>query len=71
MNGVDLAKNIFQVHAVDVSGHVVLANAFKPIKFKLWAANLKKCQIGIEACGGAHHWARELKKMAPQFVNHL
>ncbi|MEO8166091.1 MAG: IS110 family transposase, partial [Betaproteobacteria bacterium] len=75
--GVDLAKNVFQVHGVD--------RAEKPV----WRRRLKRdhwlqvlletvepgCQIGMEACGGAHHWARKLqeqgftvKLIAPQFV---
>ncbi|MTW12973.1 transposase, partial [Pseudoduganella eburnea] len=75
--GVDLAKNVFQVHGVDRCEKVVWR---KKLGRAEWlAALLEKiepgCEIGMEACGGAHHWARELQKrgfvvrlIAPQFV---
>src|SRR5476649_1705672 len=75
--GVDLAKSVFQVHGVDRSEKVVWR---KKLGRAEWlAALLEKiepgCEIGMEACGGAHHWARQLqmrgytvKLIAPQFV---
>lgn len=73
--GVDLAKNVFQVHGVDERGKAVLRKQLKRAQMRSYFANLPACLIGMEACGGAHFWARELtvlghtvKLMAPQFV---
>jgi transposase len=73
--GIDLAKNVFQVHGVDEHGQGVLRKQLKRNQMKVFFANLPTCLIGMEACGSAHHWARELeslghtvKLMAPQFV---
>ena len=73
--GVDLAKNIFQIHAVNERGKKVLNKAITPSKFKEWLVNLPSCRIGIEACGGSHYWARKIGELghepcivAPQFV---
>ena len=75
--GVDLAKNVFQVHGVN---RLEKPCWQKSLKRKDWLAELTKhvdsgCQIGMEACAGAHHWARQLqtrgyevKLIAPQFV---
>ena len=60
--GVDLAKQVYQVHAVDRSERVVLARAMSPQKFLAWAATLPAgCVVAMEACGGAHHLGRELR----------
>ena len=73
--GVDLAKNVFQVHGVDDHGHVVLRKALKRSQVMTFFAQLPVCLIGMEACGSAHHWARRfqdqghtVRLMAPQFV---
>ena len=73
--GIDLAKNVFQVHAVDSRGKVVLRKQFRRDRVATFFANLSPCPVGMEACGSAHHWARKLeslghtvKLMAPQFV---
>jgi len=73
--GIDLAKNVFQVHGVDVQGKVELKKQLKRDQMASFFANLRPCLIGMEACGSAHHWARKLqalghtvKLMAPQFV---
>jgi transposase len=73
--GIDLAKNVFQIHGVDERGHAVLKKQLKRSQIKEFFVNLPPCLIGMEACGSAHHWARELAKlghtarlMAPQFV---
>lgn len=59
--GVDLAKNLIQVHAVDASGIVVTNRALKRERFLLWCAELPAgCLIAMEACSGAHHWCRKL-----------
>jgi len=73
--GIDLAKQSFQLHGVDESGREVLKKKLDRKKLTAFAANLPPCLIGLEACGGAHYWARvfkqfghEVKIMAPQFV---
>ena len=60
--GVDLSKRVYQVHAVDRSGRVVLAKALAPERFFAWCAELPAgCLVAMEACGGAHHVARRLR----------
>ena len=60
--GVDLAKRVIQVHAVDAHGRVVVAKALAADKFAAWCAQLPPgCLVAMEACGGAHHWARKLR----------
>lgn len=73
--GIDLAKKVFQVHGVDESGEVVLRRKLSRTKLLPFLANLPACVIGLEACGGAHYWAREMSKlghevrlMSPQYV---
>ncbi len=73
--GIDLAKNVFQVHGVDERGKVALKKQLKRGQVMAFFANLPPCLIGMEACGSAHHWARQLqvlghtvKLMAPQYV---
>jgi transposase len=59
--GVDLAKNVIQVHAVDAAGKVVTNRALVRDKFMAWCAQLPAlCLIAMEASSGAHHWARKL-----------
>lgn len=61
--GVDLAKNVIQVHAVDANGKVITNRALNREKFLLWCAELPAgCLIAMEACGGAHHWCRKLRE---------
>jgi transposase len=60
--GVDLSKRVFQVHAVDRAGRVLLAKAMSPQRFFAWCAELPAgCLVAMEACGGAHHVARRLR----------
>ena len=73
--GVDLAKNVIQVHGVDQRGQVVLKRQLPRGRFVDFFANLAPCLVGMEACSSAHHWARQVEKlghqvklMAPQFV---
>src|SRR5476649_1281741 len=61
--GLDLAKHIFQVHGVDASGRVVVAKSIRRSKLLEFFASLPRCLVGLEACGSAHHWARELIKL--------
>lgn len=62
--GVDLAKNVIQVHAVDGAGRRVVGRAIKRDQFLAWCAQLPAgCLVAMEACSGAHAWARRLKAM--------
>ena len=62
--GVDLAKRVIQVHAVDAGGHVVTTRALSREKFLPWCAQLPPgCVVAMEACSGAHRWARRLRAM--------
>uniref|UniRef100_A4WSG6 Transposase n=1 Tax=Cereibacter sphaeroides (strain ATCC 17025 / ATH 2.4.3) TaxID=349102 RepID=A4WSG6_CERS5 len=60
--GLDLAKNVFQVHGVDAEGAVVVRRQVKRAQVLLFISRLRPCLIGMEACAGAHYWARELAK---------
>lgn len=73
--GIDLAKNVFQLHGVDAQGKTVLRKQLKREQMAAFFVNLPSCLLGMEACGSAHYWARKLqslghtvKLMAPQFV---
>ncbi len=61
--GLDTAKSWFQVHGVDESGRVALRRKLARGKVLQFFAGLTPCVIGLEACGGAHFWARELIKL--------
>lgn len=62
--GVDLAKQVIQVHAVDASGRLLVTRAFKPDQFFSWCMQLPAgCLVAMEACSSAHHWARKLRAM--------
>ncbi len=58
--GIDLAKNLFQLHGVDAAGAVVLSRRVRRGQFLGFVRRLPACLIGLEACATAHHWGREL-----------
>ena len=64
--GVDIAKSIFQVHYVDQETGEIVNKPIRRGKFLEFFANRAACLIGMEACGGAHHWPRQLTKMGHQ-----
>jgi transposase len=73
--GLDIAKHVFQVHAADAKGRVMLKKTLRRSQVARFFSTLAPCLVGIEACGGAHFWARKLEAqghtvrlMAPQFV---
>ena len=73
--GLDLAKNVFQIHGVDASGRIVIRRAIRRSQVLPFFAKLPPCLVGIEACGTSHHWARELlslghdvRLMPPSYV---
>ncbi len=57
--GIDLAKNLFQVHGVDERGKTVLKKQLKRDQMMAFFTNLPACLIGMEACGSAHYWANK------------
>jgi transposase len=61
--GLDLAKHIFHIHAADASGRVVVATALRRRELLPFFASLPPCRVGMEACGSAHHWGRELNAL--------
>jgi len=74
--GLDLAKNVFQVHGVEASGAVVLRRQLRRSALEKFFAKLPRCTVGMEACGSAHHWARvigryghQVRLMPPAYVN--
>ena len=73
--GLDLAKNVFQVHGIDDLGQAVLKRKFRRSEVLPFFAGLAPALIGIEACHTAHYWEREIaalghdvRLMPPQFV---
>lgn len=73
--GIDLAKEVFQVHGTDEHGKRLLNKQLKRGKMFYFFANIPLCLIGMEACASAHFWASKLismshnaKLMVPQFV---
>lgn len=73
--GIDLAKNIFQLHGTDATGNMVMRKKVTRAQLLNTIVKLPECLIGMEACASAHYWAREFAKcghtvrlMAPQYV---
>ena len=73
--GIDLAKNLFRVHGVDARGKTIVQRQLRRRQVLPFMAQLPTCLVGMEACGGAHYWAREIAKlghevrlMSPRFV---
>jgi transposase len=73
--GLDLAKSVFQVHGADERGHAVVRKQLRREQLIGYFAALPPCLVGMEACSGAHHWARRLREFGhtvrlipPQFV---
>jgi transposase len=73
--GLDLAKNVFQVHAIDEAGEVIVRKALRRRQVMPFFGRLAPCLIGMEACGTSHFWAREIaalghevKLMPPAYV---
>ncbi len=75
--GLDLAKNVFQVHAIGRDGAVLLRRKLRRAEVIGFFSDLPSCLVGMEACAWAHHWARELialghevRLMPPAYVKH-
>ena len=61
--GIDLAKEVFQIHGVDEHGRALLRKQLRRSEMAKFFANLEPCLIGMEACGSSHHWARKLANL--------
>jgi transposase len=61
--GLDIAKSVFQVHGVDSEGAVVLRQRLTRSRLLAFFAKRAPCLVGVEACGSAHHWGRELSRL--------
>ena len=73
--GIDLAKQVFQIHGVDEHGKTTIKKQLRRAQMAEFFVNLPPCLVGMEACGSSHHWARKLQSMghtvrlmAPQYV---
>lgn len=73
--GLDLAKNVFQVHGVDAAQKITVTRQLKRKDLLPFFERMPPCLVGMEACAGAHHWAREIEKfghtvkqMVPAYV---
>jgi len=61
--GLDLAKDVFQVHGISENGRVIFNKAIKRAKLLAFFEALPPCTVGMEACGSSHHWGRQLRKL--------
>lgn len=61
--GLDIAKHVFQAHGADASGEVVFRKRISRARLLPFFAAQPRCRVVLEACGGAHHWARELARL--------
>lgn len=75
MIGIDLAKNVFQVHGASLTGQVKFRKKLSRLQFRKFMAEQPAAVVVMEACGSAHYWAREMAKyghevklIAPQYV---
>lgn len=64
--GIDLAKNVFAVSGAERRGRVVVRKQLRRAQLMGFLRTLRRCVVGMEACGGAHHWARALSKLGHQ-----
>ena len=61
--GLDLAKNVFQVHGADSAGRAALRKKLRRAQVLEFFSQLPACVVAMEACGGAHFWGREIGKL--------
>ena len=76
--GIDLAKNLFQVHGVDGKGRTVVQRQLRRRQLLPFVAQLRPYKVAMEACGSAHYWACEIAKrghevrlISPRFVRRM
>ena len=68
--GLDIAKSVFQVHAIDVEGKVIVRRQLKRRYVLAFFKKLPPCLVGIEACASSHHWSRELQALGADRIDH-
>ncbi len=61
--GLDIAKNVFQIHGVDANGEVVIRRQLRRNHVMAYFKKLRPCLVGMEACATSHYWAREIEKL--------
>ena len=61
--GLDIAKHVFHAHGADERGRAVFSKKISRVKLLGFFASQRRCVVALEACGGAHHWARELARL--------
>jgi transposase len=61
--GLDLAKNVFQVHGINSASEVVVKKTLRRAQMRRFFEQLDPCLVGIEACGTSHYWAREITRL--------
>ena len=66
--GLDIAKNVFQVHGIGAAEKVIVRKQLRRGQVMAFFEALAPCLIGMEACGTSHHWARELTKLGHQRI---
>src|SRR6202023_1667236 len=66
--GVDLAKNFFQIHGIEQEGGAAVSRKLTRGKFREFFQRISPCRVGMEACGSAHYWGRELTAMGHEVV---
>ena len=64
--GLDIAKQIFELHGVDRRGRVVVRKTLRRERVLEYFSQLPACEVALEACGGAHYWQREIGKSPPR-----
>src|SRR5258708_35261329 len=64
--GIDTSKSVFQVHGVDDGERPVLLKRLRRAEVERFFAAMAPTMIGMEACGGAHHWGRVLQRLGPE-----
>jgi transposase len=64
--GLDIAKNVFQVHGIDAAERVVVRKQLRRKQMMPFFEGLPPCLVGLEACATSHHWARELTRLGHQ-----
>src|SRR5580700_8551295 len=66
--GLDIAKNVFQVHGIDAAEKVVVRKQLRRGQMLAFFKALPPCLVGMEACATSHYWARELTKLGHQVI---
>jgi transposase len=64
--GLDLARNVFQVHAIDGQGQPIVRHQIRRTEVLKFFAKIPSCLVGIEACASAHYWGREFGALGHQ-----